>query len=340
MRQRDTKAAIAAAQAALSAIPNSPQLTEALGAAQLAAGEFNQAVSSFANLVKLQPDNPLARLRLAEAQVAIKDYASAIDSERKALALKPDLPAALVALTKTYLVSGKADAAIAEARRLQKEHPDKAMGYALEGELQGAQKKWPEASSAFSAAASRQPSGLLVTRQYAALQGAGKTSEAMAVANRWMKEHPTDAVVPLMLAEESQRRKDYPAAIAGYEKVIALDPVNVAALNNLAWVLTEQKDAKGLEYAERAQQLAPFNASILDTYGWALTRNGDAKRGAETLRMASRLARGQPEIRLHLAQALAAAGDKAGAREAIGELTKLDKASPIRIEAEKLQATL
>jgi len=122
--------------------------------------------------------------------------------------------------------------------------------------------------------------------------------------------------------------------------VIALDANNVAALNNLAWVLTEKKDAKGLEYAERAQQLAPFNPNILDTYGLALTRNGDAKRGAEMLRMASRLAPRQQEIRLHLAQALIAVGDKAGAREAIGELTKLDKTSPIRIEAEKLQATL
>ena len=194
--------------------------------------------------------------------------------------------------------------------------------------------------SAFSAAASRQPSALLVTRQYAALRGAGKASEGTAIANKWMKEHPTDPVVPLMLAEESQSRKDLPAAIAGYEKVIALDAGNVAALNNLAWMLTEKKDAKGLEYAERAQQLAPFNPSILDTYGWALMRNGDAKRGAEMLRMASRLAPGQPEIRLHLAQALVATGDKAGAREAIGELTQLDKASPIRIEAEKLQATL
>jgi Flp pilus assembly protein TadD len=214
------------------------------------------------------------------------------------------------------------------------------MGYALEGELQAVQKKWPEAASAFGAASSRQPSALLVTRQYGALRGAGKAAEGTAIANKWMKEHPDDATIPLMLAEESQRRKDFPAAIAGYEKVIALDPRNVVALNNLAWVLTEKKDAKGLEYAERAQQVTPFNPSILDTYGWALTRNGDAKRGAEMLRMASRLAPGQAEIQLHLAQALAASGDKAGARQAVDGLTKLDKASPIRIEAEKLQATL
>ncbi|HEV2220168.1 MAG TPA: tetratricopeptide repeat protein, partial [Casimicrobiaceae bacterium] len=59
---------------------------------------------------------PLVYLRLAQAQVALKDYAGAIDSERKALALKPDLPQAVSALAQTYLLSGRADEAVAQAR--------------------------------------------------------------------------------------------------------------------------------------------------------------------------------------------------------------------------------
>jgi Flp pilus assembly protein TadD len=84
--------------------------------------------------------------------------------------------------------------------------------------------------------------------------------------------------------------------------------------------------------------LAPFNPTVLDTLGWALTQNGQAKRGAELLRMASSLAPAQGDIRLHLAKALLATGDKAGARQELAGLSKLDKASPIRIEAEKLLA--
>jgi cellulose synthase operon protein C len=340
MRRRDFKAATTAAQAALAAVPNHPQLTEALGVAQLAAGQSNQAVETFRKLVQLQPSNPLALLGLAGAQSSMKDYNAAIDSERKALALKPDMPQALAALTKTYIVSGRPDAAIAEARRLQKEKPDKAVGYALEGEILAAQKKWPEAARAFNAAVSRQPVSVLVARQYAVLQNAGKASEATALANKWVAEHPTDPVVPLMLAEQHQRRKDLPAALAGYKKVLEIDSDNIVALNNTAWILAEQKDPKSVEFAEEAYRLAPFNARIVDTLGWSLLRSGEAKRSVDVLRMATRLAQGQSAIRLHLAKALAEAGDKAGARQEIAELTKLDKASPIRIEAEKLQATL
>jgi FimV-like protein len=56
--------------------------------------------------------------------------------------------------------------------------------------------------------------------------------------------------------------------------------------------------------------------------------------------MASNLAPRQGEIRLHLARALLESGDKTGARKELTELTKLDKASPIRVEAEKLLTTL
>ncbi len=156
-----------------------------------------------------------------------------------------------------------------------------------------------------------------------------------------MTQHPDDVTIPLMLAQQHQQQKDLAAAKTGYRKVLGIDADNVVALNNLAFLLTEEKDPKGLEYAEHAHRLAPFNPNILDTYGWSLMRNGQAARGAKLLQMAASLAPGEPEIRLHLAQALAASGDKAGARKELGPLTtKLDKNSPIRAEAEKLLGTL
>lgn len=340
MRRKDAKAAIAAAQSALSAIPNNAQLTEALGASQLAGNEPNQAIETFRTLVQLQPQNPLVLLRLAEAQVALKDYAGAIESERKALVLKPDQPQALVALAKTYVLSGQPEAAIEEARKLQKQQPDKSAGYALEGELLRVQKKWPEAAAAFAAALSREPSPLVATRYYASLLAAGKSSEAAKVASQWMQKHPKDPTFPLLLAGQAQAKKDFAAAASGYSKVLEIDPDNIVALNNLAWILAEGNDPKAREYAEHAHRLAPFNPGVLDTLGWTLARTGDAKRGAQLLLMASRLAPSQAAIRLHLAKALAESGDKAGARREVAELVKLDKASPIRVEAEKLSATL
>ncbi len=304
------------------------------------AGHPDQAIDTFKRLVQLQPQNPLVLLRLAEAQVAVKDYSGAIDSERKALALKPELAPAVAALTKTYLMAGKADQAVAEARGIQKEHPDQAGGFALEGELMMAQKKWSEAALAFKMGLDRQPIPQLAVLYYAALQNSGKAADGTAMANKWMKDHPDDATMPLFLAEQEQQRNNVAEAKSGYQKVLSIDANNVIALNNLASILSDEKDPKALEYAERAHQLAPFNPSIMDTLGWTLTRSGDTKRGVQLLQMATRLDPGQAEIRLHLAQALAQSGDKAGARKELTELTKLDKSSPIRAEAEKLLGTL
>ncbi|MDQ2916872.1 MAG: tetratricopeptide repeat protein, partial [Pseudomonadota bacterium] len=203
-----------------------------------------------------------------------------------------------------------------------------------------AQKKWPESAAAFQKGLSRQPVPALAARTYVSLQAADKLADATTLANQWMRDHPQDPTIPLLLAEQSQQKKDVAAAKSGYARVLEIAPDNAVALNNLAWLLTEEKNPKGLEYAEHAQRLAPFNPGILDTLGWALTHNGQAKRGVQILRMASSLAPAQGDIRLHLAQALASAGDKDGARKELTELTKLDKASPIRVEAEKLLATL
>lgn len=142
------------------------------------------------------------------------------------------------------------------------------------------------------------------------------------------------------LAQQSQQRKDYPAAIAGYKKVLDINPDSIIALNNLAWLLAESKDRTALEYAERAHQQAPFNPNVLDTLGYVLTQNGEAKRAVPLLRMASTISPQRGEIRLHLAKALADSGDKSAARQTLTELTKLNKDSPVRAEAEKLLATL
>jgi predicted Zn-dependent protease len=143
-----------------------------------------------------------------------------------------------------------------------------------------------------------------------------------------------------VLAQQSQGRKEYAAAASGYKAVLAQDPDNAVALNNLAWILADAKDPSAREYAERAYSVAPLDPNVVDTLGWTLVRTGDPTRGLQLLRMASALAPGQNEIRLHLAQALAQSGDKAGARREAEPLTKLDAASPIRAEAEKLLATL
>src|SRR5262249_18601035 len=148
-QQRDSKGALAAAQAANSAIQDNPQLVDALGMTQQAAGESNQALETMARAVSLQPDSAVPLLRLAGVQVAGKDYDGAIATLKKAIGVQPSVPTAWVALAGVYIAANRVDAGLAEARRMQKEMPTKAAGYAVEGNLLMSQKKAPEAAKAF-----------------------------------------------------------------------------------------------------------------------------------------------------------------------------------------------
>ncbi len=340
LRRGDGKNGVTAAQAALTAVPDDPQLTSLLGTAQVMAGDLNQAISTYRRLVQLQPKNPVPLLQLAEAQVAAKELPAAIESERKAIDLKPDLASAWALLAKTYMASGHPDTALADARKLQKGQPKDALGFALEGEIQAAQKNWSEAANAYRSAFANAHTPQIAARYYTMLEEAGKGADAKAMATKWMSDHPDDPTIPGLLAEQDLRRGQTDEAIAAYERVLKIDPDNVIALNNLAWMMTEKKDPKGLEYAERAHRLAPFNAGVLDTLGSAYTANGDPKRAVPLLRMASTLVPTHAQYRLHLAKALAESGDKAAARQAIEPLTKLEKTSPVRVQAEKFLSTL
>jgi putative PEP-CTERM system TPR-repeat lipoprotein len=336
----DTKGAMTAAQSAIAAIPKDPQLLEALANVSLMNGDANQAVDTLKQLVVLQPQNPAAMLRLANAQAVTKDYRGALESVRKALLLKPDLGPAWGTMAKIYLAAGQPDAALAEAKKLQKDLPGKAIGYALEGEVLLAERKPQEAIVAFREAVAKEPSAAVAARLYQVLEGSGRQADASAMAEQWIKDHPKDVALLQLTAQSSQQKKAYGDAIEGYKRVLEIDPDNIVALNNLAWIMIERNDPKGVEYAERAHRLAPFSPNVLDTLGWARTRTGDPKRGAELLRMASSLAPNAGEIRMHLAKALLDAGDKPGARAVLTDLTKLDNDSPLRAEAEKLLATL
>jgi putative PEP-CTERM system TPR-repeat lipoprotein len=332
----DNKAALEAARAAATALPNEPRIVELHGAMQLASGEAVQARDTFTRLTQLLPQSPVPWLRLSEANLATRDYAPALDAQRKALAIQPDHGPALVALATTYLISGKPDEAIAEARKLQRERPKAGIGFALEAELLAAQKKFAEALPPMREAISRQPTAGLASRQYALLVAAGRSSDANAFADRWIKEYPKDAGFLALVGQQRQATKDGAGAASAYRAALEIEPDNVIVLNNLAWLLNEQGRSEARELAERAYRLAPLNASVVDTLGAIVLKQGDAARGVALFRQATNLAPQDPQMRLNLARALAKSGDKAGARREIEQVVSRDPRAPVKAEAEQL----
>lgn len=323
LRSGDSKRALAAAQEAQAVLPDNPAVIDALGLAQQAAGELNQAASSFVRLGQLLPESPLPMLRQAGLQTASKDHAGALHTLRRLLAKKPNMIEAQRAVIALEIEAGQFARAIAMAKEVQRQRPQQAVGYLFEGDTYIAQKKWSQAVDAFREGLKKAPVTELASRLHTVLTHAGRSADADKFAADWIKGSPQDLAFRLFLAEQGLRNKQYSLAVQHYKAIVDAQPENPVALNNLAWAMGLTRDPKAVEYAEKANAIQPDAAPILDTLGWLLVEQGNTTRGIELLHKASKIAPQASAIRLNLAKALIKAGQKDAARNELEALANL-----------------
>lgn len=341
LAQGDAKSALAAAQEANAAIPNDASILVMLAQAQDAAAEPNQAVDTFNRAAALQSGTPTALIQLGAMHGRRGDYAKATEALKRAQRIAPANATITRDLVVAYLRLNRPDDAIREAKALQAAAPTNAAGFILEGDVQATRKNWPAAEAAYRAGLKLEPaSGLLATKLHGALLAADKKAEADALSKKWLADHPRDAAMRSYLGERALQAKDYKSAITQYEAVVAIDPNNVVALNNLAFAAGRVGDPRAIQYAERAASLAPRNAAVLDTFGMLLVAKGDTGKGLEYLGRASALAPGRHDIRFNYAKALAKAGQKDAARTELERLQAVKEDFPGKSEIPDLLRSL
>jgi uncharacterized protein (TIGR03790 family) len=128
--------------------------------------------------------------------------------------------------------------------------------------------------------------------------------------------NPKLAEAQLLLAGLYARDEDRMKAIERYRAVIAAAPANVTALNNLAFILAEQRDTTGeaVTLARRAAALAPQSPQVLDTLAWALHQSGDSASARSPIALALRATPDAVEVLLHSAVIDIALGELATAK--------------------------
>ena len=339
LRNKEPRAALAAAQDAAAALPKDARVIEAVAFAAEAAGEMNLATDSLNRLIQMRPGVAEPLLRLAGLEARSRDYDRAIETLQRAQKVAPENRQIDRDLVAMLLTQGKPDLALKQARDLESRAPKFAGGYLLEGDVQVTQKKFADAERAYREALKLEPaSGVVASKVLGAMFAGGKTAEADAFATRWLADNPRDTTVRMLLADRSMRARDFKKASAQYQAVLSVEPNNVVALNNLAWIGGETGDPKAIAYAERAAKLAPQSASVLDTLGTLLVKQGDANRGLEYLSKARELAPARLDIRLSYARALVVSGQKEAARKELREIAEAkDDAAEKRTAAEMLQ---
>jgi len=334
--QRRFQDAVTAAQNAVAVVPDSPQLLEALGRAQLAAGDSNQALGSFGKLATLQPDATRPLVLLAEAHVASKNWDSARSNLRKALEMEPGSRTIMLSMVGLESFAGNEDKAVEAARQIQKLYPKEAVGYTAEVDVYANAKRMKDVEATLRSAMEKVADVNVVARLWTVLYQQKRMTEADALVRDWTSRNPKNPSLQNYIASRYTQQENWQEVARWNRESLKVTPDSPATINNLAWALAQMKDPSAVQHAEKALSLAPNSPAILDTLGWIHMQNGDSQKAAELLRKAHELAPSQPLIRLHFAEALVKAGEKKEARAHIEELNKLPDDSPIRQEAQKL----
>ncbi|MCQ8127174.1 tetratricopeptide repeat protein, partial [Methylomonas rivi] len=130
-----------------------------------------------------------------------------------------------------------------------------------------------------------------------------------------LQANPDDPQLLFALGGLYEQLNDKKAARSVYEQIIAKNPDNVTATNNLASLLIEsdQKEdlEKGVNMAMRFKDAE--NVYLQDTYAWALVKNGKVKEGLAILESLIVKEPKMAELRYHLGHAHFINGNKATA---------------------------
>ena len=105
-------------------------------------------------------------------------------------------------------------------------------------------------------------------------------------------------------------------AEADLQKILAMDPENVEALNALGYTLLNKPSryADAEKYLQKALALAPNEAVIIDSYGWLQFKLGNTEKALVYLQQAYEKQQ-ENEIAAHLAEVLWALGRKEEAKK-------------------------
>lgn len=319
----DPKAAVVAAQEALAVMPQSMELSEALGRAQVASGDGHQALTTFKKLAALQPTNPRFLVRQAEAYLLIKDATGAASAIKKALEVKPDFVPAKRAQVMVALMDKRPADGVSMARELQKQAPSDGLGWQLEGDAEASRKNVDAALAAWRTSLQKTKSTEYAVKVHNGLTVAGKKTDADRWAAEWAKDNPKDAGFHFYLADITMSRGDNASAEALYRKVLELQPGNALAMNNVAWLLLKQGKPGALPLAEKATSLLVDRAPLLDTLAAARAAENQMPKAIEAQKRAVQLAPDNPGLRLNLAKYYVKAGEKAFAKSELETLGKL-----------------
>lgn len=150
----------------------------------------------------------------------------------------------------------------------------------------------------------------IALRDAIALEDEGKIAEAAARYREILAAHPDSSVAWTDLGNAEEKLGDRAGAQDAFRKALAVDPTSRDALNNLAWLLYQQKQLDEAESLARkaVAQPGPDSYLVLDTLARVLAAKGSCDEAVRTFELAiDAVPSSQAQARADIESGLAAA---------------------------------
>jgi Tfp pilus assembly protein PilF len=237
----------------------------------------------------------------------------------------PKAPGPHIGLAEVALRRGDSSAAESELKKALKLAPDNPLVHSSWAHYLMQKKDFPAALAELDKTIALAPtwSNLHIDRGDI-LAGQGKTQEAIAAYKTALERNSRSVAALVRLAAEEEKAKHPGAAEKDYRAVLAIDPQNLIATNNLAFLLAEEKREldDALRLAESAVERLPDSQTALDTLAWVHRARGELPAAEKILQPLAGNTK-DPALPYHLGVIYLEMGRKQDAVAAFGEALKL-----------------
>ncbi|MBL4575538.1 MAG: tetratricopeptide repeat protein [Opitutaceae bacterium] len=307
-----------------------PQVKESqqlLAEVYRAAGDAEEALGIYQLLAEQNPEDAQGRFMVGLMLLEQEKNEEARYAFELSVTLDPNFSPALVQLTNLDLLEERYDQALERLTRELKQHPEITVWYLLQGEVLLAQDKKSQAETAFRKVLEIQPGNREAHMQLAQLYlKMGKENAALAELQEVVKKTPKDVGAHMLIGQMHGQQKRYDKARAAYEEILVINPRFGPAMNDLAYLYSEEFDQleKAYAMAQEARKMFPEDPSLGDTFGWILFKRGEYAEALNILQESADALPDNNEVLFHLAMTHYSMGHEVLARSKFEEALRGD----------------
>jgi tetratricopeptide (TPR) repeat protein len=315
LSKRDYAQALQYANSALAVNPRLGEARLVRTAALLDTQQYSEARTELTALATDLPQNVEVQFQLASLDLSEKKYPQA--EARLEQLYQKDKYRALAGLAEAYRQQGQLDKALSRLTLELGKSPDTVPIHSLLADTAMRASMYDLALKQYQQLQILLPqSAQLQMRLGMVYQLKGDLPKALASFREASDLAPRDPLVIAALADSLRLTGRNDEAVAGYRRVLVLDPENAIAMNNLAYTLldTGGPPDEAQKLAEQAVQKAPRNPSYADTLGMVYLKKNLDDSALQVFSGLTQRFPDNPVFRYHYALTLTQKGQKAKAK--------------------------